>query len=64
MLLTAGDDGRAVYWAPDGTMLHDMPLSGPTFDLQFHPRQPGLISSSSYDAGAVLVAEMRVNESH
>lgn len=26
MLLTAGDDGRAVYWAPDGTMLHDMPL--------------------------------------
>ncbi len=26
LLLTAGDDGRAVYWSPDGTMLHDMAL--------------------------------------
>jgi protein transport protein SEC31 len=51
---TAGEDARALLWSAEGALLHEFPLGGPCFDLRWHPSQPGLLSSCSFDSRVSL----------
>lgn len=54
LVATCGEDSRALLWSAEGALLHEFPLGGPCFDLRWHPSQPGLLSSCSFDSRVSL----------
>ncbi len=59
LILTGAEDGRALVWTPpqgqvsQGQVLYELPVSpqysGVPFDLQWHPRTPGIVSACTGD---------------
>ncbi|KAI0243831.1 protein transport protein S31 [Massospora cicadina] len=56
LLLSCGKDNRTICWNPKlGEMVGEFPPSHNwSFDVQFCPRNPNLLSSSSYDGQVVI----------
>ncbi|XP_060064136.1 protein transport protein Sec31A-like [Ylistrum balloti] len=64
LLLSCGKDNRILCWNPnsskqDGEVVYEVPTSTQwSFDVQWCPRNPGIISSSSFDGHVTMYSLM------
>ncbi|XP_069125025.1 protein transport protein Sec31A-like isoform X1 [Argopecten irradians] len=64
LLLSCGKDNRILCWnpnssKPDGEVVYEVPTSTQwSFDVQWCPRNPGIISSSSFDGHVTMYSLM------
>ena len=65
ILLTVGEDARMASWNPlNGQLLHEYQTNNIAFDVQWSPKQPNLISTSSYDNKVNVLSINTTGPSH
>lgn len=66
VLMTVGEDARMASWNPlTGALLHEYTTSGQVaFDVKWSPKQPNLLSTSSYDGKVNVLSIDTTGPSH